>query len=284
MDAIEPKAVLPPPLRRGDTVAVVAPAGPPPADKLRAGLEVIGARYDVRCDLDALLTRTGYLAGDDDRRADELNRALADSDVRAIFVARGGYGTMRILDRLDAAALRADPRPIVGFSDATALLAWAMTEAGICGVHGPVLTQLGELPADDHAALFACLEAPARPDLSGLGAPDAPVVGGNLSLVAHLAGTRYRVPTAGALLLLEDLGERPYAIDRYLTGLALAGALDGARGVILGDFTDCDEKRGDPDPDVWAVLAERLETFELPWWRGAPIGHGARNRALWLGC
>lgn len=262
-----------------------------PEERLRAGMRLVSERYQVRWDPDGVLAREGFLAGDDDRRAAELDRCLRDPDVRAIFVARGGYGIMRILERLDAAALRADPKWIVGFSDATALLSWALARAGVCGLHGPVVTQLGELPAGDAEALFATLEDPtATPALSSLqpvGAPGGPIeghlVGGNLALVAHLAATPYLPPLAGSVLLLEDVGERPYAVDRYLTGLHLAGALDGVRGVLLGDFTGCEETKGPPDPDVWAVLDERLTRFGIPGRRGAPVGHGARNLSLVIG-
>ncbi len=254
-------------------------------------MRLLDDRYQVRWDADGVLTRGGFLAGDDDRRAAELDGYLRDPEVRAIFVARGGYGSMRLLERLDAGALRADPKWIVGFSDITALLSWALARAGVCSMHGPVVTQLGELPAGDAEALFAALEDPAAaPSLGALqpvGAPGGPIegrlVGGNLALVAHLAGTPYLPALAGAVLLLEDVGERPYAVDRYLTGLHLAGALDGVRGVLLGDFTGCEETRGPPDPDVWAVLDERLARFGIPGRRGAPVGHGARNLSLVIG-
>ncbi len=194
-----------------------------PEERLRAGIRLLEGRYRVRWDADGVLSREGFLAGDDDRRAAELDRQLRDPDVRAIFVARGGYGAMRILERLDPALLRADPKWIVGFSDATALLGWALARANVCGMHGPVVTQLGELPAGDADALFATLENPAAaPSLGSLrpigavgdGPIEGPLVGGNLALVAHLAGTPFLPSLDGAVLLLEDVGERPYAVDR----------------------------------------------------------------------
>jgi muramoyltetrapeptide carboxypeptidase len=235
----------------------------------------------------------GFLAGSDDRRADELNGYLRDPDVRGIFMGRGGYGLMRILDQLDDGALRADPKPLIGFSDGTALLAWALTSAGVRGVHGPVLTQLGELGDRDVSALFDLLESvDAPPPITDLmGTVDADpiegaLVGGNLCMVANLAGTHYQIDTRDALVFLEDVGERPYAIDRYMTRLHLTGALDGALGLVFGDFTSCEpEPHRPPEQRTTAleVLTERAAAFELPAVRGLPVGHGAHNRALPFG-
>ena len=138
----------PPALQAGDVVAVAAPASAVPRDAFLRGLRVLEGRYMVLYD-DEVFSRDGYLAGSDARRAAELNRYLRDPKVKAIVCARGGYGLLRILPLLDADALRARPRPIVGFSDVTALLAWAHGTAGVRAIHGPVLTQLGELPPSD---------------------------------------------------------------------------------------------------------------------------------------
>jgi len=261
----------------------VAPAGPVPRDAFAAGAAILAGRYSLVHD-ERIFTRAGYLAGDDDARAAELAAALADPEVEAIFCARGGYGLMRILDRLDAAALARAPKLIVGFSDVTALHAWA-ARAGVASLHGPVVTQLGRVPAEDAAALFALCESPAPPaPLGGLralhgGRGEGPLVGGNLEMISRLVGTPYALPLDGAVLFLEDVGERPYRIDRQLTQLRLAGALDRLAGVVLGDFVGCVEKDG-TGPDAEAVLAERLGARGIPVLAGAPIGHGERNRAL----
>ena len=262
---------------------MVAPAGPVPRDAFAAGAAILAGRYTLVHD-ERIFTRDGYLAGDDDARAAELGRALADPAVEAVFCARGGYGLMRILDRLDAAAFARAPKLIVGFSDVTALHAWAAC-AGVASLHGPVVTQLGRVPADDVAALFAFCESPAPPPpLAGLralhgGRGEGPLVGGNLEMITRLVGTPFALPLDGAVLFLEDVGERPYRIDRQLTQLRLAGALDRLAGVVLGDFVGCVEKDGS-GPDAEAVLAERLGARGIPVLAGAPIGHGERNRAL----
>ena len=261
-----------------------------PAARLAAGIERLGGRYRVRVAED--VTRVdGYLAGSDERRADELNCLVADPDVRAILLARGGYGILRILDRLDADALRRDPKPIVGFSDATALLFWAHAAAGVRGIHGPVLTQLADLPADDAVWLIDLLEGRAPGQWGGLsaaGAPgrgrvEGPLLGGNLTLLAHLVGTPYAPVLADAIVFVEDVDERPYELDRYLTRLALAGAFAAARAALIGSFTRCAGTAAVPTPDAAAVVDERLCSFAIPALRGAPFGHGDRNLALPFG-
>jgi muramoyltetrapeptide carboxypeptidase len=279
----EVHVIRPARLRPGSRVAVVAPAGPVPRDAFAAGAAILGARYTLVHD-ERIFARTGYLAGDDDARAGELVAALADPAVEAIFCARGGYGLMRILDRLDGAAFALAPKLIVGFSDVMALHAFC-ARAGVTSLHAPVVTQLGKLPADDAAALFALAESPSPPPpIVGLralhgGRAEGRLVGGNLELIARLVGTPWALALDGAVLLLEDIGERPYRIDRQLTQLRLAGALERLAGVVLGDFVGCVEKDGS-GPDAEAVLAERLGARGVPIVAGAPIGHGERNRAV----
>ncbi len=270
-----------------------APSGPVPEQRLRRGVELLAERYRVRWDDPGLLARTGYLAGDDARRADELNRALRDPDVRAVLVARGGYGVMRILSRLDADALRRDPKLIVGFSDITALLGWALARAGVRGIHGPVVAQLGRLEAGDRAQLFERMESPTPAGrlavaLSPLGARgrgriEGRLVGGNLCMLSHLVGTPYQVDWGRATVFVEDVGERPYAVDRYLTRLQLAGAMDGVPALLCGDFDRCEETVNSGHPDVWQVIDERLSAWGLAGLRGLPVGHGDRNLALPFG-
>ena len=249
--------ILPPKLRRGDAVRVVAPSSPYDPAALDRGLEVLSTRFGLEPRMRADLgTRRGYLAGDDARRAEEWREAVADPDSRAIFCARGGYGAMRILPAVDPAPLLARPKALVGFSDVTALHA-VLNRAGLASVHGPVVTQLGRAPEDALRHLEALLledapragpwEVPAPG--AGLvasrtvspGRASGPLLGGTLTLLAHLAGTPYAPRLDGAILLLEDVGEKPYRIDRCLTQLRLAGALDRIAGLAIGLFTSCDD-------------------------------------------
>jgi muramoyltetrapeptide carboxypeptidase len=289
--------VAPPRLKPGDRVAVIAPAGPVPPDAFEAGVARLRQRYQVVYD-EKVLAREGFLAGSDERRVKEIEHWLAQKDVRALFCARGGYGITRILPRLDAAAatLLRDPRVIVGFSDVTALLAWALG-AGVRAVHGPVISQLGKLPDRDVEALYALLEDPEPPPpVRGLiasktqsffGRITGRLVGGNLEVLTRLAGTRWQPEWSGCILLLEEIGERPYRIDRQLTHLQQAGMLENLAAVVVGDMVRCEEPAdawpGNPSPTPHDVIRERCSSYGIPVFTGIPVGHGERNRALPLG-
>jgi muramoyltetrapeptide carboxypeptidase len=270
----------------GDVVRVIAPSGPVPREAFLAGAAVLRTRYDVRYD-DRVFERSGYLAGPDERRLAELGAALADPDARAIIMARGGYGLLRLLPFIDRAALQRRPLPIVGFSDGTALLALAAT-AGVASIHGPVVTQLGGLSADDQRSLFARLETPGPALLlDGLdevipGRVQGPLLGGNLEMFSRLLGTPYLPDLTGAILFFEDLGERPYRIDRLISHMDLAGVFGAASAVVVGDFSGCREPEATraTSPTADEVLMERLGRLPIPFAIGGAFGHGTRNRAL----
>lgn len=277
---------FPPPLRPGDVVRVVAPSSPFPRDELLAGLAWLGARYRLRADA-SLFAREGYLAGSDEARAASLTRALEDADARAIVCARGGYGATRIVDSVPWDLLASAPKWIVGFSDVTALHAAASSVAGVASVHGPNATGLArDLSPRDRAALLACLEGRGAAMWSELrvvrgGDASGPAFGGNLAVLAALAGSRYLKPPRGAVLLLEDVTERPYRIDRMLTTLRLCGALEGLSAIVCGELTRCE-----PGPDgitAEEVLARSLAPLGIPVVLGAPFGHGAANASFVVG-
>jgi muramoyltetrapeptide carboxypeptidase len=290
--------IVPPRVVKGQTVGVVAPAGPVKLDRLRLGLACLGDVFELRVAASVTAPRApetpSYLAAPDEVRIAELTAMLADPDVRAIIFARGGYGVMRILPQLDPALLRRDPKPIVGFSDATAMLAWAH-HAGVRGIHGPMITQLSDLPPSDVAHLIALLTEP-RPlgerawalRAHGRGSHRGPLVPANLTMASLLVGTPWALPLAGAIALFEEVGERPYEIDRYLTQLALTGALAQAAAAVIGELTRCSDPNppsGERDPDgaALAVMLERLRTAGTAVAVGAPIGHGQRNEAVPFG-
>ena len=279
-------------LRPSDKVAVVAPAGPFDRALFDAGLAVLASRYRPVFG-EGLFERRGYFAGEDLRRGAELSAALADDSIRAVFAARGGYGCMRLLPKLSLAGL--SPKPVVGFSDVTALHG-ALQASGWVSVHGPVVTQLGRQPRPSADRLFALLEsdAPAAPLQATAtrvpGVVEGPLVGGNLSVLTRLIGTPYLPPLDGAVLLIVDVGERPYRLDRMWTHLALAGVFRRVRGIAVGELTGCEE----PDLPPGAGPSERpLRSDEvlqalaqetgLPCASGFPIGHGALNLAVPLG-
>jgi len=279
--------IRPPHLRPGDLVRVVAPSGPVPPEDFAQGAAVLAARYQLRYDPASLFRTSGFCAGPDHVRLAELVAGLRDPDARAIVMARGGYGLLRIVAAIEPDLLRLAAKPIVGFSDGTLLLAQA-ARAGLASIHGPVVAQLGRLAEEDRDALFAALEQPdARLLCSGLerlveGRAQGSLVGGNLEVFSRLLGTPYLPDLRGAILFFEDVGERPYRIDRLLTHLELAGVFQAAAGVVTGDFLGCDEPASSKlaSPTASQVLRERLGRLRIPVVLGAPVGHGRRNHAL----
>ena len=288
----------PPRIARGGRLGVVAPSGPIAPERFRRGLARLGDAFELAIAPGVTAPRppdlASYLAATDDQRAAELDAMLGDPDIRGIVLARGGYGLTRILPRLDPDRLRRDPKPIVGFSDGTALLAWAHA-AGVRSIHGPVIQQLGELPDEDVAHLIALLtdprppgERPWRLAAHGGGVHRGPLVAANLSLASLIAGTPWPLPLAGAIALFEEVGERPYEIDRYLTQLTATGTLAPAAAVVVGDLTRCHDPSppaggADPPDAALRTILERLAAAGKPAASGAPIGHGARNEPVPFG-
>ena len=203
-------AIRPPRIKRGETLGIVAPAGPVKLERFERGIARLGGAFTLRVAPSVTAPHPAgvpsYLAASDDQRADELMAMLRDPDVRAIVVARGGYGLMRILPRLDPSALVADPKPIVGFSDVTALLAWAYA-AGVRGVHGPLIVQLDSLSDRDVASLIDSISEARAP-----GVRPWPLVA---------LGGRGRISrTAVRRQLDDDLDARKHAVAGAARGLA----------------------------------------------------------------
>jgi muramoyltetrapeptide carboxypeptidase len=268
---------------------VVAPSGPVDPPALERGIDVLRREFglEVRVRPDAI-ARLGYLAGDDARRLAEWREAAADPDARAIFCARGGYGAMRFLADVDPAPLVASRRWLVGFSDVTALHA-VLNRAGLVTVHGPLVTTLGTATEEAKEHLRALLfggaggsGGPAAVEGTGIiraGTAAGPLLGGSLAILAHLAGTPWQLRAAGAVLFLEDVGEKPYRLDRYWTQLRLAGALGGVAAVCVGTLTDCDAD----GLTGTEVMRELVGALGVPAIEGLPCGHAAHNLSLPLG-
>ncbi|WP_239095060.1 S66 peptidase family protein [Planotetraspora silvatica] len=274
-------------LRRGDRVALVAPSGPVDPVRLARGEQVL---LDLGLEVGTshrLLDRQGYLAGSDSARAAELQEAWCDPRVAAVICARGGYGATRLLDLLDWDAMgEAEPKILLGSSDITALHRAFARRLGVSTLFGPMpasatmADEAGPEPmtlAHLKGTLFEGGTAGPVTGTASIGAEGsvtAPVTGGNLTLLAALAGTPYAMRAQGRIVLLEDVSEEPYRIDRMLTQLLQAGCLDGALGFVLGSWVDC----GDPLP----VLTERLASLGVPIIAGLPIGHGSPQFGVWL--
>jgi len=268
-------------IRPGARIAIAAPAGPVDPDALESGrtaLERLGFETVTREDL---LDRDGYLAGSDERRATELMGFVTDPDIDAIVCARGGYGCHRIVDALDAGAFRKAAKPLVGYSDITTLLLWQRKHAGLLGIHGPMLEKKDSLAGESGSALVRALQGTGPlPRYAGTtrvdGWAEGRLVGGSLSVCAASLGTPWEIDTRDSILMLEDVTELPYRIDRMLQQLRAAGKFDRAVGVALGAFTDCEDERY-PEWSLSRLLDDVFGSLGIPVVEGLPFGHVGEN-------
>lgn len=289
----------PPALKPGDTIALVAPAGPAEAkvvNEYAAQLEQAGYRALIPRGLEQ--RKSGYLAGTDEERANELNAAIRDAKVRAIFPVRGGYGLTRILDRIDFAALRKDPKIVSGFSDLTALHLAIAREARVISFHSPMpLANLRQGDKPEYAfaarsfrrAVFAdeykkgedgytlALPEGVKPVALVGGKSRGRLMGGNLTLISATLGTPYAIQPKGAILFIEDVNEAPYRVDRMLSQLRLAGVLKEVAGVVVGGFSAKDPLEA---AETERVLREYLARLKVPVLMKYPFGHIALNATL----
>jgi muramoyltetrapeptide carboxypeptidase len=283
----------PRPLRTGDAVGVVAASGPIEAEPLNAGLAFLnskGFRVVKGCHVNE---RTGYLAGTDVQRCEDLNGMLRSDEIRAIVFARGGYGVMRLLSSVDIAALSQDPKILLGMSDVTALQLSLFQRCRLVSFAGPMVGQMGNgLDPLSEEWLTRSLTEPlaGRELLPGSGAAlrvlqsgqaCGPLLGGCLSLVTSLLGTSHCPDFTAAILLLEDVNEPPYRIDRMLTQLKLAGILDRLGGIVLGHFTTGDGT--DISADVDEIVMELVQSSPMPVISGYPHGHVLPNLTVPIG-
>jgi muramoyltetrapeptide carboxypeptidase len=292
------EAVRPPALQPGDLVMVVSPSGPAPPERVAAGIELLRSWGLRPVPAPHAFDHHGYLAGTDADRLDDLNAAFADPEVRAVVVTRGGYGVQRIVDRIDMNAVRRDPKPVIGFSDITALQLALWRGARLACLYGPGVAWRPERTgAESEQSVQAALmttepvvikqqpsaqTTPAsRLGAAGLpGTATGPLLGGNLTLLASTVGTHDFPDLTGAVLLLEDVDEPPYRVDRMLTQLRRAGVLAGVAGVAVGQFTRCTDQW---TTDVADVLGERLGDLRVPVLGGLPIGHGTEQLTVPVG-
>jgi len=275
--------LIPPRLALGDTIGLVAPASsterPGRIDEVIAHLE--GQGFGVKAGAN-LRQRAGYLAGTDAERAADINAMFADPEVKAVFALRGGYGSCRILPLIDYAAVRANPKPFLGYSDITALHHALLVKAGLVTYHGPNANEAFQ--SGNEVALRSALMEPAqeRPlfsrEMKGgdaircevPGRVKGRLLGGNMTCLLRLLGTPYAPDFTGAILFLEDIGEKAYRIDGMFTHLRLAGVLDQIAGLVLGRFDHADmEERA----RIETFLREEAARIGKPCVSHAPIGH-----------
>jgi muramoyltetrapeptide carboxypeptidase len=282
----------PPVLRLGDPVLLVSPSGPLRPERLELGVALLtGWGLQVRVAPHAY-DRAGYLAGTDADRLADLNAGLRDPAVRGLICTRGGYGAQRIVDGLDHAAVRQDPKLLAGFSDITALQLGLWQGARLATVHGPgaswVPERTGPVSAESlrHALMstdpiaVAADESVETAPVRVPGVATGTLLGGNLSLLVSTVGTPDWPDLTGAILFVEEVEEPPYKVDRMLLHLRRSGALAGIAGIAIGQFTNCADEWSTTIVDV---LTDHLGELGVPVLGGLPVGHGTDQLTIPLG-
>lgn len=298
------RIIRPKRLSKGDTIGLITPSSAISRSSFEntlANMETLGFKVKYS---DNMRVRKGFLAGTDQQRLDDIHAMFADSSVNGIFCARGGYGAGRLLPAINYELIASNPKAFIGYSDITALHFGIFSKTGLVTFHGPVgasnftdytaesfedtlIKSKGKIKieqakedrekTEDHIQMYSITEGVAKGQL----------VGGNLSLVSSLTGTPFDLDFTGKLVFLEEVGESPYRVDRMLTQLLLAGKLQSAKGIVLGVFSDCDEKETDPDfgdkTSLKETLAERLGSLGIPVLYGLSFGHVSNIATLPMG-
>jgi len=277
----------PAPLVPGARIGVIAPAGCVDRPSLLAGIAAIEAQgYAVELAKGVLQTK-GYLAGEAATRALELTNFFCRDDIAAIFCARGGFGSIQMLDFLSDEVER-HPKIFVGYSDITILLHWLRVRHSMVTFHGPMVAMdlARGISGRSGEHFWNMLNGRKRAwklplgEVIRCGQVEAEMTGGCLSMLVTTLGTAYEIEPRGQILFIEDVGERPYRIERMLTHLKMAGKLDHLAGVVFGDFTHCE---GEGPRDVRAVIGDLFGQAPYPVVMGLPAGHGEENLALPFG-
>ena len=278
-------------LKKGNRIGIVAPSGVVQEEGLRVGVDALlheGFRVELA---DGIRDRRGYLAGQEEKRAQSLVRFFGRDDINAIFCARGGFGSVQLLPLMDPRVIRSHPKIFVGYSDTTVLLNWLVQQCGIVAFHGPMVAEeiARGLQGDTREFFWETLSGGfrhwqvkgAEKVRRGNGVAQGEMIGGCLSMVVTTLGTPYEIQTAGRILFLEDVGERAYRIERMLTHLKMAGKLEKVAGVVFGHFTECglsEEERG-----LEEILEDLFQGAPYPVLSGLAAGHGEENLLLPFG-
>jgi muramoyltetrapeptide carboxypeptidase len=280
--------ICPPYLKKGDKVAITCPA-----KKLPHGIDdAVGLLESWGLELilgDTVTAAHHQFAGTDELRAKDLQRFLDDRDIKAIFAARGGYGTVRIIDQLDFSSLKRSPKWIVGFSDITVLHAHLQAELNMCSIHGqmPLTIPDGSKPSLESLRMALFGEAISyqfnSAEMGKDGEAIGKLIGGNLSLMVNLNGSVSDPDYRDKILFLEDVGEHLYAIDRLFWNLKRSGKLAQIKGLIIGGFTELKDFDPPFGQDVREIVLDMVKEYDYPVCFDFPAGHVSDNRALILG-
>lgn len=278
--------IMPKLLKKGDCIGLIAPSSPTPDDKViksKEKLQELGFKVKLG---KSCYGRYGYLSGDDELRANDLNFMFKSKDVDGIMCIRGGYGTPRILDRIDYDSIRNNPKVFIGYSDITAIHMALNQLCELITFHGPMAStdMLEDFDEFTKESLIDCIvkgvsiksiKNPKDHRIQKLvgGYSKGQLIGGNLALIASTIGTPYEIDTCGKILFMEDVDEEPYSIDRMLTQLALAGKLKEASGFVLGDWNDCKSKSQKPSLTLSQVFNDLIVPLNKPTVSNVRAGH-----------
>ena len=277
--------IVPERLNPGDAIGIVAPGGAVDRDKFEPGIKTIKSLGFNVVMPDGLLDKNGYFSSTDEIRAGHITSFFSDKKIKAILCARGGYGSIRLLEKLDYDLIRKNPKIFVGFSDITILLSAIYLKSKIVTFHGPMVSTLA---GSDQFSLEALNRAVTQAENLKInlskaiivkpGKATGRIIGGNLSSLCNLIGTEYNINYRDHILFLEDRGEAIYRIDRMAMHLKLAGCFSGLRGLILGSFEEC----GDYS-DIINIFKEALNDIDMPIMAGLDVGHGKTNITIPIG-
>lgn len=276
--------IIPERLRKGDTIGLVAPAGPVTPEEIQPTIRLLEERGFSVVEGENLYKRQDYLAGSDEERLNDLHFMFNQDHIKALFCARGGYGTPRLLEKIDYGLIKKNPKIIAGYSDITALMLAIHEVTGLVVFHGQMARGVKDVQDGNINSLMELLSSEGNikiklneEQIINGGKARGKLLGGNLSLISSLAGTPYLPSLDGNILLIEDRGESLYRVDRMLTQLKLNGMLDNPGGIIIGNFIDCGDVL-----DINRLVVSFIPD-DCPVYSGFPIGHGDENLAIPMG-
>ena len=271
-------------LESGACIGVCAPSARFDRERFNRGLALLKEKGLHTRVPDQIFEKKRYLAGSDTHRARTVEQLFEDDRVDAVLCARGGFGAMRILPHIQWEVIRHHPKPFIGFSDATALLVSIIEKTGLPVIHGPTLLSLTHSRSSTIDAFINILSGPPAELVIDTAVSLIPgqctgiLKGGNLATLSHLVGTPFQPDFNGCLLFVEDIGEPAYKIDRMLSQMKLSGLFSGLKGVVAGEFVDCDNS-----DYIEEILTETFEEINIPVLSGLTSGHGSSNLPLYMG-
>ena len=279
--------IQPPNIQPGDTIGLVCPAGSIPIEKVQNCIQTL-EKWGYRVQLGKTVgSKKDCFSAADIERAEDLQALLDDENIKAIICARGGYGLSRIIGALNFSKFNAHPKWVVGFSDITVLHA-ALQRQNCGSIHGPMAAAFnkGEVGEKDIQSLRDCLEGrathyqAASHSLNTMGQVKAPIIGGNLCMIAHLVGSKNALESTGKIIFIEDVSEYHYNIDRLMIQCKNAGLFENCKGLIIGGFTDLKDNASDFGATAYEIIAAHTKDLAIPICFDFPISHGLENVAI----